>query len=532
MRYITLAILLIVALVVPVLADNTTQIFETDANGTESIVTYHDPILYTSGWKDPAIGFNLTGNYSAYDPKNATRISPGDCVQLGDTVDISGIGWYTGAIVTYGRYFNDYGATTNESMLKRYLISPWNLTHVYIDPAIFDDYPGWWYVDYAYGGLDITRNHGYDRLFYVSSSCYSPQKVSQQVQAAFNESQANAAKIANLTSLTYRGIDGIDYIVSRNVTTTLDVTPGYTQRWLFGIDTSSKLYDTPVLYNGTTLNAEDTINLLAGRYDAFFISAGHNGVLEENYDAGSESITSPFKGSADISTKGIQPRLVENLLSTKIHNSLDDRYSVWKIALQDPSIEVVKIDQTMLLNNNSAFALAGYTNMNQGDTLTIVMDADKPTLKTAKPIYATVVDNGGQSGYRSWNTSFIVDMNGMAAPAYHSFTVTSNEGAKAVASFYLRKELAAHYQPEKYLSYIDNNPFIPTPTPITVVRVDVQKQIVVQTVTVPVTPSQESVNEAQYQALLNLLGWVAAVLVVVGLVVYLLIAIIRSQMRK
>jgi hypothetical protein len=75
-----------------------------------------------------------------------------------------------------------------------------------------------------------------------------------------------------------------------------------------------------------------------------------------------------------------------------------------------------------------------------------------------------VVDNGGQVAYRAWNTSFLIDFDNVF-PGQHSLTVTSEDGASATVPFYVYNELAKHYQPEAYLEFIGNNPFIPTPTP-------------------------------------------------------------------
>lgn len=455
------------------------------------------------------------------------RIEQGGCVQLNDTVDIAGLGWYTGYIGYYGRYFDNIGISSSNQVEAQYYIRPWLLDSFFIDSTFFGDKLGWWYV--KYDTSSTTTTSGNDRLFYLAEKCeLSPTEESKIVTELLNESQLRAKLVANLTTLPVKRELYTDVIMSKGTPGISYNVPFNSHRWVFGRELPPTFYDTPSENNRTTFYGKDLENLDAGDYRAYFVKPGDNGIIEEIFNTETSTIESPFRSKNDTSLFGIQPFVSEDRFKEAIANSYDDSYEMWRLSIQDPSIMATKLDQATLSNNQTLFALSGYTNAEKGTSITITMDelSINGITRERNTHTAMVMDNGGSGAYRSWNTSFIVDFNNMF-PAQHYFNLTNNEGATASIPFYVYDELAKHYVPEARLRYIGNSPFIPTPTP-EIQIVEKIKEVKV-TVTIPVTPSQESVNVAQMKAMD---AWVLRTVIIgIGVVLggYLLVAWIRGR---
>jgi hypothetical protein len=506
-------ILLLMLLCVPVMAyeNNIT------ANITESYVIVEDP---TESNTTPILQYaTTTVNTSLV----GRRIAQDACVVPGEVIDIAGLGWYTGTIGYYGRYYDNYAANSPENIVAVYHPKSYELKHFYLDPDFFEGHLGWWYGYYTSG-----VGSGNDRLFRVSMSCVPTpeQNITARVEQ-YNETTALIAFAKNITILPVKTEGGIDYIFSKQSVTTIDSPNNTVTRWIFGRVTPDTFYDTAV-------NSVDTFalkDLEPGNYDAVYINPGANGIVEESYDRKTKSITSPFKNKQDVSLYGIQPLVAKPLLDYAVTNSKDDTTVIKRIDVQDPSILVVKLSQNLIPigpYNVTAFTLSGYTNANQGTTVNIQLDNDKSVSGrlAAAPWVADVVNNGGQVAYRAWTKSFLLDT-GALRPGQHSFTVTNKEGASATVPFYVYQEPVPNYVPNASLSYIGNSPFIPTPTPQVIVKTEVQLRTVTQVVTVPVTPSQESVDEASQKALMNTVALTITGIVGVLMFIYLLTLAIR-----
>jgi hypothetical protein len=448
------------------------------------------------------------------------RIDQGGCVQAGDTVDIAGLGWYTGSIVYCGRWYDGYGTCSNNSVAYTHKINAWNLSKVYLDPTVFSERKGWWYNYY-----NEIEMRGYDRLFYVADRCALTAEQNQTIVSKLvNESQAIARIIRNRTTLPTKTEGNADLIISKGITTNATNVPEDSHLWLFGRDDSSVMYDVPTIdRNISTFAGVVTRNLKSGEYDAVFITPGDNGIIEEIYNKQSYSISSPFRGIDDTSIYGFLDPEVKQKLIERMRVSIDDNLITWNIVLQDPMIEVSRIDTAAIPGNRSMMMISGYTNANPGDIITIKLDTDKADTRKWT---ARVVNNGGMRAYRSWNATFLMDFNN-ENPGQHDLTVSTDMGAKATAPFYIRRELAEHYKEETYLQFVDNSPFIPTPTPIIITKEN-QTTIpveVIVTITIPVTPSQKSVDDATWASVSGI-----GLALVAGLVLaYLVLAYFRGR---
>lgn len=512
-------ILLLMLLCAPVIAyDNNST-----ANITESYVIVEEPsesnITPILQYSTAVVNTSLVGR----------RINQDACVVPGEVIDIAGLGWYTGTIGYYGRYYDNYAANSPENIVAVYHPKAYELKHFYLDPDFFEAHLGWWYGYYKSG-----VGSGNDRMFRVSMSCAPTQEQNTTTKMEqFNETTALIAFAKNITILPVKTEGGIDYIFSKQSVTTLDSPNGSVTRWIFGRTVPDKFYDTKV-------NSVDTFalqELEPGNYDVIYINAGLNGIVEESYDPKTKSIVSPFKDKRDTSLYGIQPRVAQTLLEYDIQNSKDDIAITKHIDVQDPSILIVSLRQNVIPigpYNVTAFTLSGYTNANQGSTVNIQLDSDRSVSGrlAVVPWTADVVNNGGQVAYRAWTKSFLVDTGAMSK-GQHEFTVTNKEGGSATIPFYVRKEPEANYVPNVSLSYISNSPFIPTPTPVVITKVE--KEVVKETVTVPVTPSQESVDEASQRALIGVVLLTIAGIAAVMIFIYIItlgIRVIRNRREQ
>lgn len=454
------------------------------------------------------------------------RIDQGQCVEPNQTVDIAGLGWYSGYIEYFGRYYDGYGVGDSNDLQALYRIKATDLKHFWLDPSYFGDKYGWWYSGYT---NNESSSAGYDRLFYVAEHCnVTLEQKKEIVQEAINESQMLAAMRANITALPIKK-SGYDVVISRGLTTSLEAKGG-THRWVFGTDADDGIYDIEVSpWNATTFEAQTTWNVKSGVYNVLLVSPGKNGILEEIYNAEKGVIESPFRSQQDTDIRGYDPQTVKDRLVAKIAGSYDDSIvSSWNLLLENPKIEVAKIDYRTLQNNHTMVAIAGYTNANYGDTLKIQMDVEKGVALDTHTWVAEVVNNGGMSAYRSWNSSFIFftqDEN----PGPHTFTVSSDEtGATATVTFYIYRELADHYQSESKLQYVGNSPFLTPPTPEIIVK---EVPGPVQTVIVHDTPSPEEIRAVSDQS-----AWSVGSTIIIWeiIVVFLILAglWIRSAYRR
>jgi len=438
-------------------------------------------------------GTNATSKFPGPKKIADRRIDQGVCVEPGETIDIAGIGWYSGIIVYYGRYYTWYAGGVNLSIESTYNVKPSELDHFYVDPAYFENRPGYWY-NYDPFTENKAGSHANDRLFYVSSSCaLSPKENATEVIEALNESRIRAEIRANLSKLTQKTKPGIDLVIGKN--TTVPYSPEYygSHAWIFGANGDDTYYDIDTAND--TLFAKTMLgNLSPGEYDIIFVSPGNNTVIEEIYDRREKNIYSPFRDSSNITVAGYTPTVTERKLLERLAIT-DDDYSKIRISVEELSIDIRKLDRADLPGNKSMLLLSGYTNSFIGDDITVQIDADK--INGVTKYYSTwnteAVGNGGYGAYRTWNASLIVDFNNVF-PGPHMLTVTSGSGGYATVPIYTRKELEGHYVPPTHIEYFDNSPFIPPVYINTTITVPVPgpTRIIIE----KIPPTEKEINDA------------------------------------
>jgi len=454
--------------------------------------------------------------YKPYDPVNATRIHQGDYVYLGETIDFAGVGWYTGVIVYGGPYETGYNLADSPNSTKIWrTVNAMNLSAYYMDPEYYSDKLGWWY-----SGYNEASPRGNDRLFYVGAYPKNETYIEAlNKKADLDKAAIEAAIIKNLTEIPERSDPNGGLILSRNVSTVLESPYKDFRYWIFanGLKDQS-LYDITPEYPGIVeFKNIMTANLPENVYEILFIQPDPIGQFEQTYDLEKHSISSPFRGTPDVVIYGRDSIAIEGILENQIKSSQQKNFTRWIINLQDPQVDIRRLDTWTFGNNNTRFTLNGYTNMNPGDTLTIMMDAKLKGDKWygAREWTAQVVDHGGMNCYRTWNVTFNVDYSNMF-PGPHDITVVSNEGASATVPFYVHRELAGHHQDPEYIQYVGNSPFIPPVYINTTVIKEVPGPV--QTVIVHDTPAPAVVQAAADKAANETAEtYAGAALIIVGL---------------
>jgi hypothetical protein len=444
------------------------------------------------------------------------RIEQGGCVVPGETIDISGIGWYTGYIAYYDRYRTL--KTEGFNATKIYEVKPWLLRRYYIDPELYNDYPGNWYSHYN------RDESGNSLLFNVSSNCTKPNVTPERVLTVVEN---KTILVTGGITVPPKYIDGVQFIVSRNTETKRGAESNRSKWWLFG-NYDLKQYNIPVENESViTFTKNFTNSIPPGRYTLVIVNSGLNNITEEEYDNG--SIVSPFRGVASTNIDSMSQENALISLLDRVSKSIDDSYSLMTIELQDPYLEIRQLDQGKSIDNLNTITMSGYTNTNPGDNITIEFDKGNIDRQLVPANTWTTIANApyAPNAYRTWFKTVVFNPNDFAAGG-HTLTATTGSGATMTAPVFIRKEPEESYRPPSYVQFIDNNPFVPTPTPepapppvvVTVVETIVTEKIVVQEKIVPIDPYP------------YVIGGIVAVIVISYGIYVIARAIVRERRKK
>jgi hypothetical protein len=429
-------------------------------------------------------------------PESGERIMQGQCVQIGNTYDISGIGWWTGYIGYYGRYNDDFSPPNSSLVTAKALpYSIADLRAFNITPEAFGPYPGYWYVIY-----DKDTRGSNNRLFKVSKDCRN--ESGYQPVISVTPVKINATTLVSLAPLPGKFGDGI--VIARGDPLYLDGFDPETRLWIFGKDL--EIYDIKQSDGIVRIEPDYFNNSEDGMYDTVIESAGKNGIFEAAYDPKHQqeksandtypAIVSPFISGSVINIYGKQPLVVESELKGYINRTIDDSYKSYRLDMAYPQIYVARLDATILNDNRTFMQIRGYTNLRQDTPLDVVIDAlDTPSVSKTNEKFSTVVGKDSQNlaEWRQFTITVPIDY-GNKFPGQHYITISSGTSAKAVAPFYVRRELPAHYQQPEYVEFVDNSPFIKPIYINTTVTVIVPGPT--QYVTVTITPSEQQIRKA------------------------------------
>lgn len=414
-------------------------------------------------------------------------IQQGGDVYVGDYVDISGIAPpYLFLAYWDGVDMYDSPPTYNMTLPngKR------GYYKFYVDPEIFGSRLGRWYKwDGEY------EKQGNNRLFTVRAAKTfnytmtfpngTVVNMSEPVQPNYTPVLINPAPLLPEKHVA-------DYVVAKG--DELVLPDGNYHVWIFG--RVSGIYSNA----GHNITKTQIIGLDGGNYDIVFQYPGNNTIYDAACDPNDcKALVPGLYGKDPVNVYGYQPSVVYDRLKAMLAGT-DDTLVKYSLQVDNPYITIHQADETEYITH-SALNVRGYSNVANGTNITVSLDEKNVYYKDIpkSQIQTTAVRTSpGNLSYYSVNVPFNYD--DLAADARnHTLTARTALGGIVQKDFKISLMPADSYKPNATLKYIeDRNPFVPTPTPevVTIVKT----QVVTQTITIPVTPTNETVYEQQKKA--------------------------------
>lgn len=488
-------------------------------------------LLAVSFFIPTASAYGITQNFT--DTSYIERITQGSTVYLNETYDISGAtGWAT-QLAWYGKY-----AESPDSDIAPVLITLPSRAHTSeksqyyytIDNDTFSKYPGRWFQYYK----DDSGEHGNLEAFYVE--LYKPFRL--------NQTDINGTISYNITSnvsvqkiikpYILEEVKVSDYLIARGDNFNLSVNKS-THAWLFG--RLNYLYDYKSS-NDSIFIGKDFINRLEpGSYTLLLQTPIVDGTdFTVRYNAVENSIDwfdpTLFAVHSE-SLEGSSPQVALEKLKN-IFPSSHDKYEIYKLEIQDPSISINKIDQ-VYKNGTTVLDVRGYTNAALGTIVKLTFDKDKQTARTLAQHTYIGDAKGDLTGNMRYYQVYVPIMLDDLPNGMHTIYATTDVGGEMFADFMVSELPADSYVPNATLKYIgDRNPWIPTPTPEVIIKKETVKETII--VTVEVTPSNEQVRAQQEVVTNEKIGfWVPRIItgiIVLIVLLYLVSVWLRSRRKE
>jgi len=472
--------------------------------------------------------FGITQNIT--DVSNIIRINQGSTVYLNETYDISGVtGWAT-QLAWYGEYIdfpNSDIAPVLITLPGKAHTAKESQYYFTINNDTVGRYPGKWFQYYK----DDDGEHGNLEAFKVvrNKPFYLNQTNVSGIVSYNITSNVNIQKIIKPYIL--EEVKVSDHLIARgdnfNITTN-----GSTHAWLFG--RLNYLYDHKSI-NGT-INIEKKFleGVEPGSYTLLLqtpIMEGTDFTVRYNNIKNSIDWFDPTMFAIHSEPlEGYSPQVVLEKLKN-IFPSSHDKYEIYKLEIQDPSISINKIDQ-VYKNGTTVLDIRGYTNTALETVIKLTLDKDKQTARTLSQY--TYIGNAkgdlpGNMRYYQIYVPIALDSlpNGM-----HTISATTDIGGEVFADFLVSELPADSYVPNATLKYIgDRNPWVPTPTPEVIIKKEVVS-VPGPVVTVIVTPSNEQVR-AQQEKIIGESNafWIPRIITaIIGLIV--LVYLVSVHLRR
>ena len=425
---------------------------------------------------------------SAANNTSVIHIGQGDLVYYGDTVDLRGItGWTEN--LSWWKTYDDPQADPPDHIITIEKFEAYKIT------AALE--PGMWYQWYGKNERQPVP------VFYLIPG---PRPV------AIAPTPTSTPGVLAPVVVRTQPEPIADLLVARWDNATYDLANS-SRVWLLGPS-----LDILGNQSGGDLILED-VSLAAGDYDMLIQYPDANGVYEIYHD-GDNIINSTEKDVpgfwyAPMSAPVLKAKLMSMFNDTAhFHGRVMER----QVIIQEQRIDATNLDETP----EGSIVLSGITNLAKGDIITAIFDEDKNVIASdlAKATFYGNVTGDDIGAYRLWQATLQVNLQTQAI-GNHFISLYTLDGTKTMVPFYLAEAFKPFNPPEAHLKYVDNNPFIPTPTPEIVMK-EVQV-IVTQTITVPVTPPYETVLQAQQEAAQTQRHVLETNLITVGMLIVLAI---------
>ena len=496
------------------------------------------------------LAFVLIGVCYLIQPVSAApRISQGEVIYLNETYDISGVtGWdsrignpnqleYCGGFSCYYES-NPYLLTLPPRTRVPGSESQYNY---WINPEIFATRTGDWYQHEEH----LVNERAGNTIAFIVKGAYKNTTATYPNGTVINQSEFQSEYTTGITVpkpsiLPEQKIS--DYLLARgdaiafNDNTSENI-------WIHGRINS--LYGEGI---NTTFPGNSTATLEAGTYSLIKQYPGKNSEFDVRRTSDLIQWRYQWEPPRTTNIMGIQPRLVKEMLIEALKQT-DDTYKEYRLEVQDPSISVVQFDEVPMQANYSRyqeyhlsengyvslFDVRGYTNLKEGTPISLVLDPNKHYPRDIRGYTFNTTAQRTSLSNMSYYQVFVPIIWDQMVIGMHTMKVSTELGASINVDFPISVLPADSFRPNATVKYAgDSNPWKPNltiPDPIVIT-----KQVVVErTIEIPVTPSQESIQEAQA---VTIKGYVeqlvigCAIFIVFALVIGYLVSVIKRARMK
>jgi hypothetical protein len=418
---------------------------------------------------------------SAYD-----RITQGDKVYIGETVDISGVTGWSDTLVYWGGEFS----SIDEPMYKLTLPPKMRLGNgssqyrFYIDPKIFGDRIGNWYAWYG-----TEESHGNNIAFKVA---YGERKIDNDTILNITVDRKQEEQFIPPPVPTK---EVARYLVARGDNLTIDVS--YPSRlYIFG--DKDGIYNLRSINNSVYINESLIQNLRVGEYTLLIQQTGNDNEFNVIYDNKKKILHSLYSSTDNFETNDIDltsysPPLFLSKLKDEITKT-NDYYNTYTLAIQDPSLDIISRDD-LDVNKIKLLQLKGYTNTAKGTKLCFGIDEEIQNKSLDYKPTCTFAEGDEIGNMRYFIVSVPFSYNDLSV-GEHFITGNTEIGGSQTVSFnvYSTWDSTPRNVTTKYIA---GNEFKPTPTPeiIRVVETQIVRVIETQIVVEQLTPDLKQLYE-------------------------------------
>lgn len=472
-----LALLLIIVLCIAAL-------FVVTAYAEEIEADYGYAVVEESGYPEDIVAINGTTG------SKVITVYQMDKVYYGDVCDLRLVaGWYDKLIHKDTGRIVDISAYTHR---------------IYIDPPTF--LPGEWD---QYSDFDFDEEQGNIVAFYVVP----------ELRPALNLSELEEPEHAVILKPYIQPVEPrnvADFLVAHGDTLNVTVSKGTV--WIFG--KTEGYYDIPTVNDTFFLNASQVQYLTAGNYKLLVEQPGENYInVDMRYDAEKDRIEffdpENFKISY-LEMYGLDPRTRLDKFR-EIMTRTKDIYTEYDLVVAEPYVEIISLDFQYYKNQSASQTVRGYTNVAPDTRLTAIIDPDKHFGKDLEysTFYGRAQGDINKPGDMRWFEMSLPLLFDNVGKGHHSITVSTDIGGSMNVDFDIYEAPEHSFIPNNTIMYANGSEWRPDPTPIIIEKIVTQEVVVTQTILVNVTPSQESVKQGQYDALVELVILIGKIVLVI-----------------
>ena len=260
-----------------------------------------------------------------------------------------------------------------------------------------------------------------------------------------------------------------------------------------------------------------TSDLKAGKYDLVLQWPGNASEIGVFYYPETESVRCACQPEPRSVTRLAYWYQSTLLAALQNRQCSDDLYDLTTLEIQEPSVEITDIFEGVNGTEEYVMYVQGYSNLAAGTEINLTIDRDRWDYHEARRhTFNATVYGPDITKYRKFRVTIPYDPDELRG-GQHTLSAMTPMNTETSVDFWVYEIPEGQERPPMYLKYIDRNLWVPTPTPEVVEKAVIvpgpeRTVVVVQNV----TPSQESLTQAQYDAIMGVL-WTG--LTVIGSVI-------------